>query len=356
MVTQSDIDLQLSSYDFELPAHLIAQRPAEARDKSRLMIYDQKNDQIIHEHFHNLPNYLPENSQLFLNQSKVFPCRLLGNKETGGKVEVFFLTLNPDSKNSYQCLIKSSSKKNPGMEILFPENVKGIVSENNGDGTFQLLMTTNNLESYLNDHALVPIPPYIRDGQSDEQDKSDYQTTYAKNEQKDTGSVAAPTAGLHFTKQVFDDLKAKNILPHYLTLHVGMGTFAPVKTENVLEHKMHSEEFYFPSDTLKAYQQSDVKRFCVGTTSLRALESVVDKKEKLEAGEFYPTDIFLYPGKEVKSIDGMITNFHLPKSTLLMLVSAIIGREKTLELYKEAVENEYRFFSYGDAMLILRDC
>ena len=347
-------DLRLSSYDFHLPEDLIAQRPAPSRDESRLLVYIQEQDKVIHDHFYNLDQYLPEDSHLFLNQSCVFPCRLLGNKETGGRVEVFFLTLVPDSEKSYHCLLKSSSKKLIGMKIIFPHQAIGTVAKNNEDGTFQILMNIGNLETYLQENALIPIPPYIRGGNSDAKDESDYQTTYAKNDLKDKGSVAAPTAGLHFTSDVFKKLKAKNILPHYLTLHVGMGTFAPVKTENVLEHKMHKEEFYFPSDTLEAYKDDSKKRFCVGTTSLRALESVYEKRDELKAGEFYPTDIFLYPGKEVKSIDGLITNFHLPKSTLLMLVSSLIGREKTLELYEEAIKNKYRFFSYGDAMLILR--
>ena len=222
----------------------------------------------------------------------------------------------------------------------------------NEDGTFQVKFNHKfeSLEDYLEACALVPIPPYIREGVADERDREDYQTIYAK----EPGSVAAPTAGLHFTDEVFESLKRKEIQRCFVTLHVGPGTFAPVKSETITDHKMHSEQFKIDKDNLDKLNTNRL-RFAVGTTSLRVLESAWSSEGyQIQPGQLLSTDIFLHPGKDVNSINGMITNFHLPGSSLLMLVSALIGREKTLELYQIAIEQKYRFYSYGDAMLIVR--
>lgn len=338
-------DLKLESYDYELPPHLIAERPVAGRHHSRLLVYDENADTITHTTFKEIGNFLPGNSTIVFNQSRVFPCRFLGHKETGGKVEVFLLRF--ESNNGfYPALIKSGSKKQIGDEYTFSENLKARVEASVGDGTFLLSFNQEITLTLLERVALVPIPPYIREGKSDERDLKDYQTVYAKT----LGSVAAPTAGLHFSNELLSDLESRGIKRSHVTLHVGMGTFAPVKSENILEHKMHSEEFFVTeSDYQKIKEASST--IAVGTTTLRVLESIHGTHYQ---GQALSTDIFLYPGKEVKSIQGLVTNFHLPKSTLLMLVSALIGREKVLEIYREAVAHEYRFFSYGDAMLILR--
>jgi S-adenosylmethionine:tRNA ribosyltransferase-isomerase len=340
-------DLLLSSYDFHLPEELIAQRPMTPRDHSKLLVYKIKEDKIEHRKFYELPELLPAHSHLVFNQSKVFPCRLVGQKETGSKFEIFFLNIiaNP----FYPVMIRSNKTKKMGDEFKIEELVLKI-EKNNEDGTFQVSLNLNQNQflDFLNEKAKLPIPPYIRKGDSDEKDKKDYQTIYAK----DLGSVAAPTAGLHFTPELFENLKRKNIHHSNVTLHVGLGTFKPIIVENILEHQMHSEIFHVSQETANQLNKSQQNLIAVGTTTLRVLESLYHDQQ-FHAGDG-ETNIFLYPGQKVHSINGLITNFHLPKSSLLMLVSALLGREKTLELYAEAIRNNYRFFSYGDAMLILR--
>ena len=340
-------DYQLDSYDYDLPEHLIASRPVEGRHHSKLLVYNISKDEVSHHQFHEIVDLLPEESTLVLNQSKVFPCRLTGNKVTGGNVEVFFLTISPNEKGLIHCLIKARGKKKLGDRFLFNEGLEITIAEIL-NGTFLVCANIDSIESYLNRHATIPIPPYIRDGVADDRDKEDYQTVYAK----EVGSVAAPTAGLHFTDEIFRKLEERGIQKSFVTLHVGMGTFAPVKTDDIREHEMHSESYHVDQENFQMIK-NEKKRFAVGTTSLRVLESAW-QLEEFETDKSYDTNIFLHPGKEVRSIDGMITNFHLPKSTLLMLISSLMGREKALELYRIAVENEYRFFSYGDAMLIIR--
>jgi S-adenosylmethionine:tRNA ribosyltransferase-isomerase len=346
----SDIDLTLSNYDFDLPEELIAKRPVSGRHHSKLLVYKVKSDEVIHDEFINMPSYLPNDSLLVVNQSKVFPCRLIGKKPTGGKCELFVLDIHENEEGLREVLIKTTSKKKLDQTFHFEDDLVATLKVIK-DGRFYVSFNCDDLESYLNQHGKVPIPPYIRNGESDEQDTKDYQTVYAK----ETGSVAAPTAGLHFTSEVFDALKEKSIDRASVTLHVGLGTFAPVKTDNLKDHQMHTEEYFVDESNLEKIKNSN-SIYAVGTTSLRVLESAHNGSEiSLNPGEFYETDIFLHPGVDVQSINGLITNFHLPKSTLLMLVSSLVGREKTLELYKIAIEKEYRFFSYGDAMLILRD-
>ena len=345
-------DLLTESYDYDLPNELIASRPMKQRAESRLMVYKVETEEVIHAKFKDLPDFLDSDSLLVLNQSKVFPCRLVGKKPTGGKVEVFLLSLE-DTGGFYPALVKTNGTKKQGETYILGDLIatnKGV----NEEGNFLLAFNKDKKEflNILEAQAKVPIPPYIRGGESDEQDKLDYQTVYAK----DQGSVAAPTAGLHFTEELFSHLESKGIDKAFVTLHVGLGTFKPVSSEQILEHKMHSEFYQITTENLEKIN-SKKNRIAVGTTSLRVLESSY-KNGKIE---FSPsqgmeaTDIFLYPGKEVKSITGLITNFHLPKSTLLMLVSSLIGRKKALDLYQTAIDEKYRFFSYGDAMLILRN-
>jgi S-adenosylmethionine:tRNA ribosyltransferase-isomerase len=346
-------DRLLASYDFELASELIADRPIEGRQNSKLLVFHAKSNRIEHMHYFDLPNILSKDHLLVLNKSKVFPCRLIGEKSTGGKCEVFVLSLI-DNNGIYPAMIKTRGKKNIGDCFKFGELVVEIKNIE-VDGSFQIKFNQNKEEllNTLETIGNIPIPPYIRGGVADERDLEDYQTVYAKN----TGSVAAPTAGLHFTEEIFSNLEKNGIKKSFLTLHVGAGTFKPVTTESILEHKMHSEYFNIETEDLAQIRNYQKKLIAVGTTSLRVLETLSNKEGYIRSpnAELDSTDIFLYPGKEVHSIEGLITNFHLPKSTLLMLVSTIIGREKALELYKVAVENKYRFFSYGDGMIILRD-
>ncbi len=337
-------DFQLSSYDYELPPELIAERPVPDRHSSRLLVYDEAKDEIIHSTFREIGNFLPKNSTLIFNRSKVFPCRLLGKKTTGGEAEVFLLTL--DAKHeAYEALIRTTGKKKVG-DVFHFEALQAKIEEINPQGTFQVSFNVSpeELPIVLEKTGKIPIPPYIRNGESDELDKKTYQTVYAK----ETGSVAAPTAGLHFSPELLSDLEGTGHTLASVTLHVGIGTFAKVKVENILEHKMHEEIYTIDPENLKKIRDAQFT-VAVGTTSLRTLESFARTGEASSA-----TSIFLHPGVEVKSVDALITNFHLPKSTLLMLVSSLIGREKTLSLYRLAVEEKYRFFSYGDGMLILR--
>ncbi|MBL7664343.1 MAG: tRNA preQ1(34) S-adenosylmethionine ribosyltransferase-isomerase QueA [Bacteriovoracaceae bacterium] len=345
---EKNLDFNLSSYLFDLPTELIADRPVAGRDGSKLMVYNAQTGEIAHTSFRNLGDYLPQNSTLVMNQSKVFPCRLFGQKSTGGKAEFFILSLMADAQNTYPVMIGSGGKKQVGDEFFFGD-MKAQISEVTPDGTFRVKFDCEReaFLNFLNDKAQIPIPPYIRNGIADEKDREDYQTIYAK----ELGSVAAPTAGLHFTQDLFNKLESQGIKKAFVTLHVGMGTFQPVKTQNILEHKMHSESFAIDTENLQKIQQKNL--IAVGTTSLRVLESCYENGTFV-VPENGSTQIFLHPGKEVKSIQGLITNFHLPGSSLLMLVSSLIGRQKTLELYQLAIEHKYRFFSYGDAMLILR--
>lgn len=345
-------DLELKNYDYLLPEHLIAHRPPQSRTSARLLVYDQNDDSVTHSTFAQLGQFLEPQSSLFFNQSKVFPCRLRAQKKTGAKVEVFVLSVVPTKESGpvvYPCLLKSSGKKKLGEELLLPDGETAkIESIDQQTALFHLSFSCSDLLSYLEGHAQMPIPPYIRQGESDEQDRHDYQTCFAK----ETGSVAAPTAGLHFTDELLAQLASLGHRNEYLTLHVGLGTFSPVKVDNILDHQMHSESFSLDQKTWRALQNNSSK-VAVGTTSLRAMESAV-RNPDFQAETNYSTSIFLYPGQEVKSITGLITNFHLPKSTLLMLVSSLIGREKTLELYELAVREKYKFFSYGDGMFIKR--
>lgn len=344
-------DLELSSYDFDLPKELIADRPVPDRHSSRLLVYNEETGEITHSTFKDIAKFLPAHSTLVFNRSKVFPCRLLGHKPSGGEAEVFILSLLHEN-GLYPCMVRASGKRKEGDKFIFGD-LEATIDKIHGNGTFGVSFNKSHalLLDDLETIGKIPIPPYIRGGESDELDKKTYQTVYAK----ETGSVAAPTAGLHFSDELLNDLKNHGHKLATVTLHVGAGTFAPVKAENILEHKMHEEFFTIDAENLKVIQEARF-RIAVGTTTLRTLESSWKEGNVQfdQPGSMKSTSIFLHPGKDVHSIDAMVTNFHLPGSSLIMLVSAIIGRKKTLELYKIAVENKYRFFSYGDGMLILR--
>lgn len=343
-------DFSLQSYDFPLPPELIADRPVSDRHSSKLLVYNHKTGEITHSCFREINQFLPPEATLVFNRSRVFPCRLLGRKLTGGEVELFLLSLI-SSEEHYPAMLRASGKRKEGDFFEFGK-LTAVITRVLGDGTFLVKFNFNHDEllSFLEEEGRIPIPPYIRGGQSDAQDKLQYQTVYAK----ETGSVAAPTAGLHFSQELLEELKAHGHPLATVTLHVGAGTFAPVKAENILEHKMHAELFTIDAENLKTIQAATY-RVAVGTTTLRTLESSWrDGNVRFEGNGFQSTDIFLHPGKQVHSIDALVTNFHLPQSSLLMLVSALVGREKILEIYRIAIENKYRFFSYGDGMLILR--
>ena len=342
-----------NAYNYDLPAEYIAERPIPGRDESKLLVFDAQTEKVTHTNFKNLSSFLSAEHMLVLNESKVFPCRLFGEKPSGGKAELFLLSLIQDN-DLYPCMIRSSGKKKIGDAFYFGKSeyrLTATIKERGAEGDFLVSFDTTHqqLLDLLEKYALIPIPPYIREGIADEADIKDYQTVYAK----DVGSVAAPTAGLHFTSKVFSDLSKYGIDKAFVTLHVGAGTFKPVSTDNILDHKMHHEFFHIAEDNLKKLNQKK-KIISVGTTSLRVLESSFT-----EEGFFFDheslgsTDIFLYPGKEVKSIAGLITNFHLPKSTLLMMASAFIGNDFVKKAYEEAMKEKYNFYSYGDAMLII---
>jgi S-adenosylmethionine:tRNA ribosyltransferase-isomerase len=348
------LDYQLSSYQYDLPPELVAQRPVSPRDHSRLMVARSQDlkQTPLDVHFYDLPQHLPADCLLVVNQSRVYPARLWGQRPSGGRCEIFILSLVATEQGAYRCFLRSNGKKRVG-DILTIEDVKATILNTNLDGTFDLVFDGPSIEEVINTYGNIPIPPYIRDGMADQHDVDDYQTLFAK----ELGSVAAPTAGLHFTDNVLKNLQAKNIETIAVSLHVGAGTFVPVKENDIRQHHMHSERFMLTRDVAKRLQaawQSGRPVVAVGTTSLRVLESIYS--ELMADGEVWEqwreTAIFLHPGKQIKSVQGLITNLHLPQSSLLMLTSALMGRERMLDLYRLAVEKKYRFFSYGDAMLL----
>ena len=339
--------MKLSDFDYELPEELIAQTPISKRDTSRLMVLDKKTGEITHKHFHDIIHELNKGDVLVLNDTKVIPARLIGTKEETGAV-IELLLLKDLGENIWECLSRPAKRLKEGTIVAFSPKLKAEVVEKKDEGIVRVrLIYDGILMEILDELGEMPLPPYIHEKL---QDKDRYQTVYAKN----IGSAAAPTAGLHFTEELLDELKNKGVEILFITLHVGLGTFRPVEVENVLEHHMHSE-FYQMSkevaDKLNLAKKEGRKIYAVGTTSVRTLETIMHKYHEFRecSGN---TDIFIYPGFEFQAIDGLITNFHLPKSTLLMLVSALSSREIILHAYKIAVEEKYRFFSFGDAMFI----
>ncbi|MGN1043366.1 MAG: tRNA preQ1(34) S-adenosylmethionine ribosyltransferase-isomerase QueA [Acutalibacteraceae bacterium] len=342
-----------SDFDYYLPEELIAQRPLEPRDSSRLMVLNKKSGEINHDHFFNLTKYLSPGDCLILNDSKVLPARIFGkNKSTGYVVE--FLLLKHMENNLWETLVKPGKKAKVGFEFVFESESGEKILESEivdilDDGNRVLrFKNTENFFGNLEKTGQMPLPPYIKEKLKD---KDRYQTVYAK----DLGSAAAPTAGLHFTPELLEKIKQMGVNVGYVTLHVGLGTFRPVKEENIENHKMHSEFFIMPQSTAELINRTKSgggKVISVGTTSCRVLESVYKKYGEVRACE-ESTEIFIKPGYEFGVIDALITNFHLPESTLIMLVSAFAGYESTMNAYKVAVEEKYRFFSFGDSMIIV---
>lgn len=338
-----------SEFYYDLPEELIAQTPIEPRNYSRLMKIDRKSGEIEHRHFYNLCDYLKKGDLLVMNDSRVLPARLYGIKEeTGACVE--FLLLEQKGDKLWEILVRPGKKAKPGARFSFGDGrLKAEVIETvEGGNRIAKFECEGNFFTALEEVGQMPLPPYIKEKLKD---KERYQTVYSK----ELGSAAAPTAGLHFTKEMLAELENMGVKLAYVTLHVGLGTFRPVKEDNVLEHKMHSEHYHLPKETADLIKQTKAEGgrvIAVGTTSCRTLESVGTFFDDMDEHEGY-TDIFIYPGYQFKVIDGLITNFHLPESTLIMLVSAFLGYEKTMNAYKIAVDEKYRFFSFGDAMLIV---
>lgn len=343
--------MNVSDFNFDLPEELIAQDPLEDRASSRLLVLDKKTGEVTHKHFRDILKYLRKGDCLVINDTKVIPARLFGTKVgTDAKIEVLLLKRRSD--NVWETLVKPGKKMREGAEVTFGNGllkgkVVGVVDEGNRliqfeyDGIF---------EEILDQLGQMPLPPYIT---HQLQDKNRYQTVYAKHD----GSAAAPTAGLHFTKELLEEIEAMGVKIAHVTLHVGLGTFRPVKVETIEEHHMHSE-FYIVEEE-EAKKINDTKKeggrvICVGTTSCRTLESATGEDGILRAGSGW-TQIFIYPGYQFKILDCLITNFHLPESTLVMLVSALAGKEHVMAAYEEAIRERYRFFSFGDAMFITND-
>ncbi len=339
--------MKLSDFDYELPEELIAQTPIKTRDQSRLMVLDKKTGEFAHKHFYDIKRELHKGDVLVLNDTKVIPARLIGTKEDTGAV-IELLLLKDLGNNIWECLSRPAKRLKVGTIVTFQDKLKAEVVEKKEEGIVHVkLLYEGILMEILDELGMMPLPPYIHEKL---EDKNRYQTVYAKN----IGSAAAPTAGLHFTEELLEELKSMGVEILFVTLHVGLGTFRPVEEENILEHHMHTEFYQMNkevADKLNKAKKEGRKIYAVGTTSTRTLETIMHKYHEFRecSGN---TDIFIYPGFEFMAIDGLITNFHLPKSTLLMLVSALSSKEIILNAYREAVKEKYRFFSFGDAMFI----
>ncbi len=340
--------MKVEEFDYNLPERLIAQTPLEKRDSSRLLVLDKKTGAIDHKHFYDILDYLEKGDTLVLNDTKVLPARLIGVKEET-KAVIEILLLKNICNDDWECLVKPARRIKVGTIVSFGNGklkAKCIKEEAEGIRHFTLIYKGILLE-ILEELGTMPLPPYIHEKLKDQ---SRYQTVYAK----EVGSAAAPTAGLHFTNELLEKIKDKGVNVVYITLHVGLGTFRPVSVEKVEEHEMHSEYYHMTNgvaDVLTKTKESNHKIIAVGTTSTRTLETIMTKYNEFRECSGW-TNIFIYPGYEFKAIDNLITNFHLPKSTLVMLVSALAGKENILNAYNEAIKLEYRFFSFGDAMLI----
>ncbi len=339
--------MKTSDFDYELPEDLIAQTPLKDRTSSKLMVLDKDTGDIEHKNFKNITDYLVSGDVLVINDTKVIPARLMGTKkDTGAVIEL--LLLKDMGSDEWECLSRPQKRLHVGTIIKFSDSLEAMVTEILADGVTHVKLLYNGILMEILDRlGEMPLPPYIHEKLKE---KDRYNTVYAKN----IGSAAAPTAGLHFTNELLDELKKKGVIVANVTLHVGLGTFRPVEVEDVNNHKMHSEFYQMSEETaaiLNKAKKDGRRIIAVGTTSTRTLETIASKY-----GEFRKcsgnTDIFIYPGYKFKAIDALITNFHLPKSTLVMLVSALAGKDHVLNAYKVAVENKYRFFSFGDAMFI----
>ncbi len=333
-----------SDFYYDLPDELIAQTPLEPRDSSRLMKIDRQSGEIVHDRFYNICGYLRKGDLLVMNDSKVFPARIFGVKRDTG-VSCELLLLKRRSLDEWETMVRPGRRLKPGVVVDFPEGLSAEIL-NTLDGGNRLVRFSYSGDFYdiLDRIGQMPLPPYITEKLKD---KDRYNTIYCR----ETGSAAAPTAGLHFTEREFEQAREMGVDTAYVTLHVGLGTFRPVKEDDILKHKMHTEHYSIPEETaakIKACKERGGRVIAVGTTSCRTLESAAQTGKLSD-----DTSIFIYPGYEFKCIDGLITNFHLPESTLIMLVSAFLGRERTLAAYKTAIEERYRFFSFGDCMIIV---
>ena len=339
--------MKVSDFNYELPEELIAQTPIEKRDESRLMVLDRQKQTIEHKRFKDIINYLEPGDVLVRNNTKVIPARLYGKKETGANVE--FLLLNNIEGDIWECIVRPGNKLHVGVKVIFGDGIlKAEILETMPGGTRKVKFKYKGIFNEILDKiGLMPLPPYIHE-QLKEKDR--YQTVYAKY----NGSAAAPTAGLHFTPELLKKIEEKGVKIANVTLHVGIGTFRPVKEENVENHEMHTEHFYIKQedvDKINETKKQGKRVIAVGTTSCRVLETIADENGLVKETEA-DTSIFIYPGYHFKCLDGLITNFHLPQSTLLMLVSALAGKDYIMKAYHEAVKEKYRFFSFGDAMFI----
>ena len=336
-----------SDFYYDLPEELIAQTPLEPRDSSRLMKIDRRSGEIVHDRFFNIADYLRSGDLLVMNDSKVFPARIMGVKPDTGVV-CEFLLLNQRSHNTWETLVRPGRRLKVGAKVKFSDELSAEIIEVVDDGNRIVRFDFDGVFFDILDRiGQMPLPPYITEKL---ENRERYQTVYSK----ELGSAAAPTAGLHFTEELMSKIEEKGVKIGYVTLHVGLGTFRPVKAEDISQHIMHSEHYWLPKETAELINDTKNKGgrvIAVGTTSCRTLESVGTFKGKIEESEGW-TDIFIYPGYEFKCIDALITNFHLPESTLIMLVSAFCGYDNTMNFYKKAVDERYRFFSFGDAVFL----
>lgn len=347
MDTTQNITYKTSDFYYDLPEELIAQTPLQQRDSSRLMVLNRQTGEVTHKHFYDIVDYLQPGDCLVMNDSRVLPARLLGHRPTGGAVEV--LLLRDLGDKCWECLCKPGRKMQPGSEVIFGNGeLTATVREVREDGNRVVEFHYEGIFlEVLERLGKMPLPPYIKE---ELQDQERYQTVYSR----EIGSAAAPTAGLHFTPELLEKIRQKGVKEAFVTLHVGLGTFRPVKAEQITDHHMHAELCMMSQETadiLNETRRNGGRIICVGTTSCRTLESLVQEDGSFAASSKW-TEIFIYPGYSFKAMDGLITNFHLPESTLVMLVSAFAGRENVLAAYEEAVKERYRFFSFGDAMYI----
>lgn len=342
--------MRFSDFDYFLPPELIAQTPADRRDASRLMVLDREEGSISETVFSGIAGLFRPGDLLVLNDTRVIPARLLGTKESGGKIEVFLVRRVAGPTETWSCLLKSSKKPRPGSAIILPGGMEAVVRERSEDETWLISFSpADGFDRWLEEHGNMPLPPYVR-RKAHGEDRARYQTVFARV----SGAVAAPTAGLHFTDELLGKLVACGVEIASLTLHVGLGTFLPVRVDDVHEHRMHREFFSIPSETATAIAERKKGKgrvIALGTTTTRALEQSADADGTVRPGEG-EADIFIHPGYRFKVVDALITNFHLPCSTLLLLVSAFAGKDFLLTAYEEAVKRGFRFYSYGDAMFI----
>ena len=342
--------MQLDDFDYGLPEELIAQEPPARRDAARLMLLDRTAGVIDERTIAAFPDLLNPGDLLVLNDTRVIPARLLGRKGSGGRVEIFLVRRTPEQGECWLCLLRSSKPCRPGTDILLAEGMTATVTGQDGEGTWTVSFAPEEgFPGWLERHGQMPLPPYIR-RVAEADDRERYQTTFARQ----PGAVAAPTAGLHFTPELLDAVRSRGVTVATLTLHVGLGTFQPVRVDNILDHRMHREFYLIPEATAREVarcKRDGGRVVAVGTTTTRALEHAARKDGVVRPGTG-EADIFIYPGYRFRVVDALLTNFHLPKSTLLMLVSAFAGRETVLRAYDEAIRRRFRFFSYGDAMFI----